>query len=219
MRLDKTDITILLDKSSSMLNCVEKTIEAVNAFIVKQREGEGEAVLSLIQFNDSAKVLDVNYIAVPINSVEYLTQSTYRPSGMTKLNDAIGLAITAIGDRLRAISEDQRPGTVMLIIQTDGGENSSKIFNGKQIQDMITHQRNKYSWDIVLVGADIDALQLAQDLAIPTSAALQYGKGFSRQTFEKMSANTNAMRSAKFGGNSNVSYTVQDSDRDEAIGK
>lgn len=214
MRLDKTDITIVLDRSGSMSNCRQNTIEAINSFINKQREStDGSAVFSLIQFDDE---YEVNYIAQDIKYAPYLNENTYVPRGMTKLNDAIGKAINSIGSRLRNTRENDRPGKVILVIQTDGGENNSKEFSREKINEMITHQRLKYNWDIIFLGADIDAVAVANSYNIPTSAALQYGKANSRAVFSKMSDNVNNMRSCTAKGFT-ASYSVSDEDRKEAV--
>ncbi len=215
MNLSKTDITVVLDRSGSMGGCRDKTISAFNEFVKGQKEGVGEACISLVQFDNA---YEPNYTAVNVKTAPQLTRESYQPRGGTALLEAIGRTIIATGDRLRAIPEHERPGTVIFVIQTDGMENASSVewSNNRRIQDMIAQQRDVYKWDFIFLGADIDAIASAATIGLSHTNALSYGKGNSEKTFAKMSDNTNNLRSAKFGGAVDAVYAVSEEDRQEA---
>lgn len=217
MNLNKTDITLVLDRSGSMADCTNETITAVNEYFNGQKSGVGEATATLVQFDTK---YEPNYAGVNVKEVKPLNRETYVPRGGTALLEAIGRTIEATGARLRAIPENERPATVLFVIQTDGEENSSAPeWTAKRVQDMIAHQRDVYGWDFIFLGAGIDAIASAAKLGLARTSALSYGKDFSGATFNKMSDNTRELRSAKSGGNFAASYQVSEEDRKTAEGK
>ncbi|CAN5485090.1 VWA domain-containing protein [soil metagenome] len=168
---DKTDITIILDRSGSMSSVKDDTIGGFNNFLGEQQKVEGEAVLSLVQFDDQYEVV---YLDKDINSADKLTDETFQPRGMTALFDAVGRTINSVGNRLAVLPEAERPNQVLFVIFTDGFENSSQEFNAAKISEMITHQRNVYKWEFMFIGANQDAVLSAQEIGIPAAAALTY---------------------------------------------
>ncbi len=168
---NKTDITIILDRSGSMSSVKDDTIGGFNNFLSEQQKIEGEAVLSLVQFDDQYEVV---YLDKDINSAAKLTDETFQPRGMTALFDAVGRTINSVGNRLAATAEAERPDKILLVIMTDGFENSSREFNAAKISEMITHQRDVYRWEFMFIGANQDAVLSAQEIGIPAFAALTY---------------------------------------------
>lgn len=168
---DKTDIIIILDRSGSMSNVKDDTIGGFNNFLEEQRKVEGEASLSLVQFDDQYEVV---YLDKDINSADKLTEATFQPRGMTALYDAVGRTINSVGNRLANLPEAERPSHILFVILTDGFENSSKEFNASKISEMITHQRNVYKWEFMFIGANQDAVLSAKEIGIPVYAALTY---------------------------------------------
>lgn len=169
MNKNWTDITIVLDRSGSMQRTKADTIGGFNQFIKDQREVAGEAWVSLVQFNDKVEEC---YSAMPINKLFLLDDPGYRTTGNTALLDAIGGTINSLGARLGGLPEEKRPGNVIFVIITDGYENASKEFGYEQVAEMIKHQREKYSWQFVFIGADQDAIAAAARFNIPASSAL-----------------------------------------------
>lgn len=168
---NKTDITIILDRSGSMQSVKSDTIGGFNSFLDTQQKTEGEAVLSLIQFDDQ---YDVLYLDKDIHSAAKLTEETFQPRGMTALLDAVGRAINSVGQRLASLPEEERPDKVLMVILTDGFENASREFNPLKISEMINHQRNIYKWEFMFIGANQDAVLSAKEIGIPAAAALTY---------------------------------------------
>jgi len=127
--------------------------------------------LSLVQFDDQ---YDTVYLDKDINLADKLTDATFQPRGMTALFDAVGRTINSVGQRLASLSETERPDKVLLVIMTDGFENSSREFNAAKVGEMIKHQRDNYKWEFMFIGANQDAVLSAQEIGIPAAAALTY---------------------------------------------
>lgn len=170
-RKDLTEIIVVLDRSGSMDRVREATIEAFNGYVASQSSGEGEILFTLIQF-------DHEYEAVmtgePIRGVAPLTSAKYIPRGSTALYDAIGRAIKETGERYSQLLEEERPGCVIFVVQTDGFENSSRVYSSAQINAMISEQCHRYSWQFVFLGANQDAIASAGQVGIAADAALSY---------------------------------------------
>ena len=168
---NKTDITIILDRSGSMESVKQDTIGGFNNFLSEQQKVEGEASLSLVQFDDQYEVV---YENKDINAAVRMTEATFQPRGSTALFDAVGRTINAVGARLAALSEEERPDKVLLVIMTDGFENASREFTAAKVGEMISHQRDVYNWEFMFIGANQDAVLSAQEIGIQAGAALTY---------------------------------------------
>jgi hypothetical protein len=114
---------------------------------------------------------DVVFAHVPLEQVP-----PYRlvPRGGTALLDAIGFAFAQEGERLASLAEDRRPGTVVAVIATDGMENSSREYRRPQIQEIIKQQQDVYSWQILFIGANMNAVQTATSYGIPAPHAMTF---------------------------------------------
>ncbi|HEY8559687.1 MAG TPA: vWA domain-containing protein [Pyrinomonadaceae bacterium] len=168
---NKTDITVILDRSGSMESVKQDTIGGFNSFLSEQQSVEGEASLSLVQFDDQYEVV---YEDQSIARADRLTERTFQPRGSTALFDAVGRTINAVGQRLAALAEAERPDKVLLVIMTDGYENASREFSAAQVSEMINHQRRVYSWEFMFIGANQDAVLSAGQIGIPAAASLTY---------------------------------------------
>jgi uncharacterized protein YegL len=171
MKKNYCDITILIDRSGSMGHLTNDVIGGINKFIEDQKKVEGEVTLTLIQFDDK---YEVNYIAKPIQYVEPLNIFTYKPRGTTAMLDAIAKAIISTGERYNIMPEEDRPEKVIFLIQTDGEENSSYEYNTETVKQLIEVQENKYSWEVVFMGANIDAVKVAAGIGIKSSKAMTF---------------------------------------------
>ena len=164
-------IISIIDKSGSMGILQDEVIKSFNNFLKEQKEVEGEATISMIQFNH---VHDYIFSFKNINDIDGLCHRTYSPHGMTALYDAIGYALNTEGKKLAEMKEEDRPSKVVVIIQTDGYENASTDFTRSKIKEMIEEQKSKYSWEFVFMGADIDATAVSQGIGIDASNAIKY---------------------------------------------
>jgi hypothetical protein len=153
MKKDFTEIVIVLDESGSMGSCKSDTIGGVNLFLNNQKKIQGEVSVTLVKFSDYYKIVNN---AVPLDQIIYLDEDNYNPSNTTALLDAVGKTINNIGKRLANTPEPERPEKVIFTIITDGYENDSREFTRDQIFQMVSNQRNNYSWEFIFLGADID---------------------------------------------------------------
>jgi hypothetical protein len=192
-----TSINILLDGSGSMAPLVNDTIGGVNQFLTDQQAAPGEAMVSLCIFNTKP---DIVHDYIPLASVPLLNNKTYKASGGTALLDAVGLSVDKLGEKLSNMKEEDRPSKILFLIITDGEENSSHLLkdgavampskgfykNGsvprfndlkyplERIKEMIDHQKSKYNWEFVFMGANIDAFGAGASLGVAKDNTLQY---------------------------------------------
>lgn len=166
-----TEIVCIIDKSGSMESVKKDAIGGFNSFIDSQKKVPGEATLTLILFDT---IYEVCYEGKNIKDVLNLNDTSYVPCGCTALLDALGKTINSVGARLSKTPEQDRPSKVVFVILTDGEENSSKEFTKKQINDMITHQKDIYKWEFIYLAANQDAIQEARSIGIATANAFNY---------------------------------------------
>jgi hypothetical protein len=200
---NSTLIVVVLDRSSSMLSVVDATIEGYNAFVAKQREQPGEAVMDFVQFDNEYTPVFQN---VPLADVPLLTRETYVPRGTTALLDAVGIKMTEVGNRLAALPEYERPSKVIFVIQTDGAENASRKYNIDSIREMIKTQRDVYSWEFIFLGANIDAVAVGANYGMNAANSLSYNADplSSQKAFVVAAYTTSASRAGQVIGYSSV---------------
>ncbi|WP_297955456.1 vWA domain-containing protein [uncultured Desulfobulbus sp.] len=214
MKNGYSDITVVLDRSGSMACLVDEVIGAFNTFVDEQQQVAGQASFSLVQFDDRYEVyLD----AVDLAKVGRLDRTTYVPRGMTALYDAVGRAIVATGTRLAALDEAERPDKVVFLIQTDGEENASHEYDAATLQAMIRHQQDKYAWEFVFLGANIDAGSVAEEIGIARDKALQYANNAdgTRAAFAAVSDNLAGFRR---GDRQHMAYAEEDREAQRKAG-
>jgi hypothetical protein len=156
-----------------MASIADDVVGGLNTFIDRQKQVEGEARFTLVQFDDQYELVHRN---VPVQSVPPLTRATYVPRGSTALLDAIGRTIVDTGVRLAMLPEAERPEAVIFAVQTDGLENASREFARQQVVEMIRHQEEKYSWQFVFLAADQDAIAEGGRMGFAAGSALDYDK-------------------------------------------
>lgn len=184
-----THIAVLLDRSGSMQAIKSDTEGGFDAFIAEQTKSPGRCDVTLAQFDNSYEEV---YAAKPLAAVPPLD---LQPRGGTALLDGIGRLITTTGSRLSALEEDDRPGAVIMVIMTDGMENSSCEFDLATIKTMITRQTDSYDWNFVYLGANQDAISVAGGLGVAPGMAMTYQPGKIDSAFASTSANLTAYRS------------------------
>lgn len=171
MKENLTEVIFILDRSGSMNELTNDTIGGFNTFIEKQKNEPGEALITTVLFDDQYEVL---HNGVNLKDVKPLSNKEYFTRGWTALLDAIGKTINTVGARLYNTPEEEKPSNVIMVITTDGEENSSKEFNQAQIKEMIELQTNTYNWEFVFLGANIDAVSTARGFGIKASNAATY---------------------------------------------
>ena len=171
MRKGLTEVVFILDRSGSMSGLEADTIGGFNSMIAKQQKEEGEAYISTALFDDTCEVL---YDRVPVNKVEPMNDNQYYVRGCTALLDAIGGAIHHIGNVHKYAREEDRPEKTLFIITTDGMENASRQYSYEKVKEMVERQKEKYGWEFLFLGANIDAIDVAGKFGIDSNRALNY---------------------------------------------
>ena len=171
MKKGLTELVMILDRSGSMSGLEADTIGGFNGMIEKQKKEDGEAYVSVILFDDQSEVI---YDRVDIGKVEPMTDRQYYVRGCTALLDAVGDAIHHIGNIHKYAREEDVPEKTIFIITTDGLENASRRYNYNKVRRMIERQKEKYNWEFIFLGANIDAAAEAAKIGIGASRAARY---------------------------------------------
>ena len=189
-----THLYFLLDRSGSMNSIVGDTVGGFDAFIAEQRKSTGECRITLAQFDDHYEEV---YADRPIADVPSLV---LQPRGTTALLDSIARLVMDAGQRLAALPEDQRPGTVVVGIMTDGMENASREWAHPQIKQLIEKQTQEYQWQFLYLGADQDAVEVGMSIGVGAGHAVTYGRGKVKQALAATAANVSSYRKARAAG-------------------
>ena len=171
MKKGLTELVFILDKSGSMSGLEKDTIGGFNAMLEKQKVVEGECRITTVLFSQRDFLL---HDRIDIQAVGLMTEEEYSVGGSTALLDAIGKAINKIGNAQKATAEDYRAEKVMFVIITDGEENSSLVYSSERVKAMIERQKNKYNWEFIFLGANIDAVETARNFGIAADRAQSY---------------------------------------------
>ena len=166
-----TEIVFILDKSGSMAGLESDTIGGFNAMIDKQRKLDGDTWVSTVLFDNESTVL---HDRVKLERVPKMTDRDYTPGGCTALLDAIGGAIHHIGNIHKYARNEDVPEHTMFVITTDGQENASHRYTSEQVKKMIERQKEKYGWEFLFIGANIDAVETAARYGISRDRAVNY---------------------------------------------
>lgn len=171
MKKNLSELVFILDRSGSMHGLEEDTIGGFNSMIDKQKSIEGEALISTILFDHDSIVI---HDRVNIQRIAPMTEKEYYVRGNTALLDAIGDAIHHIRNIHKYAREEDRPAHTLFVITTDGMENASRKYTAEKVKQMINHQKDKYGWEFLFLGANIDAVETAQHFGIDASRAVTY---------------------------------------------
>ena len=171
MNNNLTEIVFILDRSGSMAGLEDDTIGGFHAMVEKQKKEQGEAVLSAVLFSDGSQVL---YDRVDIQKVEPMTERKYQVGGCTALLDAIGSSVHHIASVHKYAREEDRPGKTIFVITTDGMENASRAYTYDEVQRMVKHEQEKYGWEFLFLGANMDAISAARSFGIREDRAVRY---------------------------------------------
>lgn len=171
MKKNLTELVFVLDRSGSMSGLERDTIGGFNAMIEKQKKQEGECIVSTVLFNNDSQVI---HDRVPLDKIEPMTERDYYVSGGTALIDAIGGAIHHIGNVHKYARKEDVPENTIFIITTDGYENASYRYSSDKVKRMIEHEKEKYGWEFLFIGANIDAVETAKRYGIDQDRAVNY---------------------------------------------
>ena len=166
-----TELVFILDRSGSMAGLEKDTIGGFNAMLEKQRKEPGDAVVSTVLFDTRVEVI---HDRVALADVPDLTDREYYVRGCTALLDAVGGAIHHIGNVHKYARREDVPEKTLFIITTDGMENASRRYTYDKVRRMIEHEKEKYGWEFLFLGANIDAAAEAKRFGIDASMASNY---------------------------------------------
>ncbi len=199
MKKGLTEIVFILDRSGSMGGLEKDTIGGYNSMIAKQKEEEGEAIISTVLFDNETEVL---HDRVSLDKTGPITDKEYYVRGSTALLDAVGGAIHHIGNVHKYAREEDVPEKTLFIITTDGMENSSRQYSYDKVKKMVERQKEKYHWEFIFLGANIDAVSVANQFGVDKSRAVRYecdsaGTALNYEVMGKMVACARSAKSAK----------------------
>lgn len=189
-----THLYFLLDRSGSMQSIREDTIGGFDAFIAEQRATAGACRVTLAQFDNEYDEVYADRELADVPSLEL------QPRGSTALLDSLGRLIVTAGERLAALPEDERPGSVVVGVMTDGYENASVDWSHARIKELIERQTRGYNWQFLYLGADQDAIEEGAKMGFGRDQAMSYARGRSREAMAAMSANVASYRTATAAG-------------------
>ncbi len=193
MKNNLTELVFILDRSGSMAGLESDTIGGFNAMLGRQKKQEGECFVSTILFDDEAQVL---HDRVPLSEVPPMTDKDYFVRGCTALLDAVGNAISHIGNIHKYARPEDVPVHTVFVITTDGMENASHTYDADKVKKMIEQKKETCGWEFLFLGANIDAIAAAGSIGIAPERAVRYksDKRGTRLNFAAMGSAICSMR-------------------------
>ena len=166
-----TELVFILDRSGSMAGLESDTVGGFNAMLERQKQLEGDVFVSTVLFNHASNVL---HDRRDIRRISPLTERDYIPCGSTALLDAIGSAIHHIGNIHKYARSEDVPEKTLFVIMTDGMENASHRYDNRRVKEMIRRQEEKYGWEFMFLGANIDAVETGASFGIRPERAVNF---------------------------------------------
>ena len=171
MKKDLVELVFILDRSGSMSGLESDTIGGFNSMLDKQKHTAGEAIVSTVLFDDQFEVL---HNRKRISEIKSISKEQYYVRGSTALLDAIGRSIVKMASVYRKLKTDEKPEKTVFVITTDGMENASREFSKSRIKEMIEYQKERFNWEFIFLGANIDAINAARDFGIREDRVANY---------------------------------------------
>ena len=171
MKKGLTEIVFILDRSGSMSGLEKDTIGGFNSLIARQKKEEGRALVSTVLFDNDSRVI---HDRVSVEKVRPMTEKEYFVGGSTALLDAVGCAVKHIANVHKYAREEDRPEKTLFVITTDGMENASRYYSYDKVKQLIENQKEKYGWEFLFLGANIDAVSTASRFGITADRAVDY---------------------------------------------
>ena len=171
MKTNLTELVFILDRSGSMGGLENDTIGGFNSMLTKQQAEPGACRITTVLFDNQYEIL---HDRIDIKAVSPITEQEYYVRGSTALLDAVGRTIHKINGVQKNTAEEYRAEKVLFVITTDGMENASREFDYGKIKSMIEHQKSKYGWEFIFLGANIDAVDVASRFGIARNRAQNF---------------------------------------------
>lgn len=171
MKTNRTELVFLLDRSGSMNGLENDTIGGYNAMLEKQKAEPGDAFVTTILFDDQQEVL---HDRIDIRGIAPITEREYYVRGTTALLDAMGCAMKKISNVQKYTAPELRADKVLFVITTDGLENASREYSYDRIRAMVEERKERFGWEFLFLGANIDAIAAAGRIGIHADRAVNY---------------------------------------------
>lgn len=166
-----TELVFILNRSGSMSGLEADTIGGFNSMIARQKQEAGEALVSTVLFDHESEVI---HDRLSLEKVPPMTEREYYTRGCTALLDAVGSTIRHIAGIHKYARRADVPEKTMFVITTDGCENASRSYDYETVRRMIEHEKEKYGWEFLFLGANIDATKEAARFGIGADRAVNY---------------------------------------------
>ena len=160
-------LLLVIDRSGSMSDIRDEMVGSLTTLLRDQAKQPGLLTVDVLTFDDR---IETTHVQADPRSVEIDLQ----PRGMTALLDAIGIGVTEFGARLAAMPEHARPGTVLVVVATDGMENSSHEWKPVTVKQLLDQQREQYGWDFLFLGANQDAITTGTALGFAPDSSIDF---------------------------------------------
>lgn len=198
MRKGLTEVVFILDRSGSMSGLEADTIGGYNSMLARQKQEEGEAIVSTILFDDRTEIL---HDRKSLDKVQPITDRDYYVRGCTALLDAVGGAIQHIGRVQQELPKEERPEKTLFIITTDGMENASREYSYHKVRKMVEEKKKEHHWEFIFLGANMDAVEVAGRFGVASNRAVRYecdseGTALNYQVMSEMVSCARACKSA-----------------------
>lgn len=166
-----TELVFIIDRSGSMHGLEKDTIGGFNSMMEKQKKEAGEAWVTTVLFDTESRMI---HDRLPLGSVNPMTEREYSTGGCTSLLDTLGSTIHHIGMIHKYAKPEDRPEKTLFVIITDGLENASRRYSYERVRSMIEKEKNKYGWEFIFLGANIDAAAEAKRFGVDEDRSVRY---------------------------------------------
>ncbi len=170
MKKDLTELVFIIDKSGSMSGLESDTVGGFNSLIEKQKAEGGDVVVTTVLFNHEMAYI---HDRLDIKQVKKMTRKDYTAEGCTALLDAVGNTVNHVIGVQSTLKDEFVPGKTMVVITTDGLENSSKEFGYDAVKKLVERQK-ELGWEFIFLGANIDVYKEASRFGVDADKAVNY---------------------------------------------
>ena len=206
-----TELVFILDRSGSMYGLEQDTIGGFNSLLEKQKADSSEAYVTTVLFDNELRTL---HDRLPLSEVKPMTEDDYYVGGSTALLDAVGSTIKHIARIHKYAHPDHKPEKTLFVIITDGMENASREYTYDKVKALISHEQEKYGWEFLFLGANIDAVSEGARFGIAPDRAVTYkcdeeGTALNYEVLSEAVTNIRACRPMAAGWSDRIKNDVQ----------